>query len=77
MSDVATSLGSRAVLNTALVLAARIVSRLIALVTVVVLANYLGGDGYGRYTTLVAYSALVSVVADLGLSTLYTREAAR
>jgi O-antigen/teichoic acid export membrane protein len=77
VSDVATSLGSRAVLNTALVLAARIVSRLIALVTVVVLANYLGGDGYGRYTTLVAYSALVSVVADLGLSTLYTREAAR
>jgi len=77
LSDVATSLGSRAVLNTALVLAARIVSRLIALVTVVVLANYLGGDGYGRYTTLVAYSALVSVVADLGLSTLYTREAAR
>jgi O-antigen/teichoic acid export membrane protein len=77
LSDVATSLGSRAVLNTALVLAARIVSRLVALVTVVVLANYLGGDGYGRYTTLVAYSALVSVVADLGLSTLYTREAAR
>src|SRR5437868_5272621 len=49
----------------------------VALVTVVVLANHLGGDGYGRYTTLVAYSALVSVVADLGLNTLYTREAAR
>lgn len=64
-------------LNTALVLGARIVSRLIALVTVVVLANHLGGDGYGRYTTLVAYSALVSVAADLGLNTLYTREAAR
>jgi O-antigen/teichoic acid export membrane protein len=77
LSDVATSLGSRAVLNTALVLAARIVSRLVALVTVVVLANHLGSDGYGRYTTLVAYSALVSVVADLGLNPLYTREAAR
>ena len=77
MSELSSSLGSRTVLNTALVLAARIVSRLVALVTVVVLANHLGGDGYGRYTTLVAYSALVSVVADLGLNTLYTREAAR
>jgi O-antigen/teichoic acid export membrane protein len=77
LSELSTSLGSRAVLNTALVLAARIVSRLIALVIVVVLANHLGGDGYGRYTTLIAYSALVSVVADLGLNPLYTREAAR
>jgi O-antigen/teichoic acid export membrane protein len=77
LSELSSSLGSRAVLNTALVLGARIVSRLVALVTVVVLANHLGGDGYGRYTTLVAYSALVSVVADLGLNPLYTREAAR
>jgi O-antigen/teichoic acid export membrane protein len=65
------------VLNTTLVLAARIVSRLVALVMVIVLARHLGDDGYGRYTTLIAYSALVSVVADLGLSPLYTREAAR
>jgi O-antigen/teichoic acid export membrane protein len=77
LSQLSTSLGSRAVLNTTLVLTARIISRLVALVTVVVLANHLGGDGYGRYTTLVAYSALVSVIADLGLSPLYTREAAR
>ncbi len=73
----ASALGSRAVLNTALVLGARIVSRLIALVVVVALANHLGPDRYGRYTTLVAYSALVSVVADFGLNPLYTREAAR
>lgn len=44
---------------------------------VIVLARHLGDDAYGRYTTLIAYSALVSVVADLGLSPLYTREAAR
>src|SRR5438270_2824730 len=43
----------------------------------IVLANHLGADRYGRYVTLIAYSALVSVVADLGLNTLYTREAAR
>jgi O-antigen/teichoic acid export membrane protein len=73
----AARLGSRAVLNSLLVLGARVVSRLVALVVVVVLANHLGPAGYGRYTTLVAYSALVSVLADLGLNPLYTREAAR
>ncbi|HZV48235.1 MAG TPA: flippase [Candidatus Dormibacteraeota bacterium] len=77
MTDQATRLGSRAVLNTTLVLIARVISRLVALVMVVVLANHLGPGDYGRYTTLVAYSALVSVVADLGVSPLYTREAAR
>ena len=60
-----------------MVLGARTASRLVSLVVVIVLANHLGPSGYGRYTTLVAYSALVSVVADLGLSTLFTREAAR
>src|SRR2546427_876320 len=77
ISEQATRLGSRTVLNATLVLAARVISRLVALVMVIKLANFLGADGYGRYTTLVAYSALVSVVADLGLSPLYTREAAR
>jgi O-antigen/teichoic acid export membrane protein len=65
------------VLNSVFVLGARIVSRLVSLVVVLALANYLGADRYGRYVTLVAYSALVSVLADFGLNTLYTREAAR
>jgi O-antigen/teichoic acid export membrane protein len=77
LSTSATRLGSRAVINTTLVLGTRVVSRLVALVMVIVLARHLGDDAYGRYTTLIAYSALVSVVADLGLSPLYTREAAR
>jgi O-antigen/teichoic acid export membrane protein len=70
-------LGARAVRNTMFVLGARIVSRLVSLVVVIVLANALGADGYGRYTTLIALSGLVAVVADLGFSPLYTREAAR
>jgi O-antigen/teichoic acid export membrane protein len=65
------------VVNTSLVLAARVISRLVALVTVIVLARHLGDEDYGRYTTLITYSALVSVLADLGVSPLYTREAAR
>jgi len=70
-------LGSRVVLNTVFVLAARIVSRLAALVLVLVMANHLGPARYGQYTTLVAYSAIISVLSDLGLNVLYTREAAR
>lgn len=77
MTDQGTRLGSRAVLNSTLVLAARTVSRLVALVVVIQLANHLGADRYGRYTTYIAYSSLIGVLVDLGLSTLYTREAAR
>ena len=81
MSDTAegaaAQLGSRAVSNSLFILAARVVSRVISLVVVLVLANALGASNYGRYTTLIAYSALVSVIADLGFNPLYTREAAR
>jgi O-antigen/teichoic acid export membrane protein len=77
VTKVAAQLGARAVSNSLFVLGARVVSRLAALVIVIVLANALGPDGYGRYTTLIAFSALVSVVADLGFNPLYTREAAR
>jgi O-antigen/teichoic acid export membrane protein len=73
----ADALGARTPRNALLILAARTVSRVIALVMVLVMANHLGASGYGRFGTIVAYSALIGVVADLGLSTLFTREAAR
>jgi O-antigen/teichoic acid export membrane protein len=76
-TSAAAQLGTRAVSNAVVILAARVVSRLVSLVVVVVLANALGDKGYGRYATLIAYSALVSVIADLGFNPLYTREAAR
>src|ERR1700674_4084512 len=63
--------------NALVILGARVVSRVASLVVVVVLANALGDTQYGRYTTLIAYLALVSVIADLGFNPLYTREAAR
>lgn len=77
VAEVAPDIGSRAVLNTALLLGARIASRLAALVLVLVMARHLGAARYGSYTTLVAYSALVSILTDFGLNILYTREAAR
>jgi O-antigen/teichoic acid export membrane protein len=76
-ANAAAELGTRAVSNAVVILGARVVSRLVSLVVVIVLANALGDKGYGRYATLIAYSALVSVIADLGFNPLYTREAAR
>ena len=73
----ASDLGARAVGNSLFILGARVVSRVVSLVVVIYLANGLGESGYGRYATLIAYLALVSVIADLGFNPLYTREAAR
>jgi O-antigen/teichoic acid export membrane protein len=73
----AAQLGTHAVSNSVFILAARTVSRVISLVVVIVLANALGDTDYGRYTTLIVYSGLVSVLGDLGYQSLYTREAAR
>ena len=70
-------LGSRALRNTVLVLAAKIVARLIALVTVLAIINHLPPAPYGRFTTLVNYTAIISVVLDLGFNVLYVREGAR
>jgi O-antigen/teichoic acid export membrane protein len=70
-------LGSRAARNTVLVLGARVVSRLLALVAVLAVNSHLGPDGFGRMQTLVTYTALVATVLDLGFNTLYVREGAR
>jgi O-antigen/teichoic acid export membrane protein len=70
-------LGSLALRNTVLVLTAKVVARLIALVTVLAIIHHLSDASYGRFTTLVNYTAIVSVVLDLGFNVLYVREGAR
>jgi O-antigen/teichoic acid export membrane protein len=70
-------LGSRALRNTVLVLTAKVVARLIALVTVIATLKQLTPAPYGTFTTLVNYTAIVSVVLDLGFNVLYVREGAR
>jgi len=70
-------LGSRALRNTVLVLTAKVIGRLIALVTVIATLRYLTPAPYGTFVTLVNYTAIVSVVLDLGFNVLYVREGAR
>jgi len=69
--------GSRALRNTLGILVARVVGRLLALVTVVLIGNTLGDAGFGEMQTALTYSLLISTIADLGFSTLYVREGAR
>lgn len=73
----AAGLAPRAVRNTALVLGARVVSRLIALAAVILISYHLSPDGFGRLQTLVTYTALTATVVDLGFNTLFVREGAR
>jgi O-antigen/teichoic acid export membrane protein len=70
-------LGSRALRNTALVLSAKVVARLIALGTVLYMIRRLGPDHYGSFTVLINLTAIVSVVLDLGFNVLFVREGAR
>jgi len=54
-----------------------VVARLIALITVIATLKWLMPAPYGTFTTLINYTAIVSVVLDLGFNVLYVREGAR
>jgi O-antigen/teichoic acid export membrane protein len=75
--DPSLGLGSRALRNTIVVLTAKVVARLIALLTVIYLVNSLTADHYGSFTVLINLTAIVSVVLDLGFNVLFVREGAR
>jgi O-antigen/teichoic acid export membrane protein len=74
---VSAGLGSRALRNTVVVLTAKVIARLIALVTVLYIVRKLGPQNYGSFTVLVNLTAIVSVVLDLGFNVLFVREGAR
>jgi O-antigen/teichoic acid export membrane protein len=69
--------GSRTLRNTVLVLGARIVSRLLTLVSVLVLIRHLGPDRLGTWQDVVNEAALAAVFLDVGFNTLFQREGAR
>jgi O-antigen/teichoic acid export membrane protein len=69
--------GSRALRNTALVMAARVLSQLVTLGTVMLMNRHLSEGQYGVFGFVVSTSGLVTVLIDLGFNTLFQREAAR
>ncbi|MGH7721874.1 MAG: flippase [Candidatus Dormibacteria bacterium] len=75
--DSTSGLGSRALRFTIMILVARILSRLLALVAVVTIGNALGDSRFGQMQTAVTYTALVGALTDVGFTALYVREGAR
>jgi O-antigen/teichoic acid export membrane protein len=71
------SLARRTVRNTALLFAARSLSKVLVFVTVVVTQNALGATGYGKFAAIVVFSNIASIFADLGLQVVFVREASR
>jgi len=70
-------LGTRALRNSVIVLTAKVIARLIALVTVLYMIHSLLAAQYGAFTVLINLTAIVSVVLDLGFNVLFVREGAR
>jgi O-antigen/teichoic acid export membrane protein len=75
--DMPGGLGMRALRNTILILVVRVISRIIALLAVIIIGNYLDPTRFGEMQTAVTYVGLVGTVTDLGFSALYVREGAR
>jgi O-antigen/teichoic acid export membrane protein len=69
--------GSKTLRNTVLILAARVASRLLTLVSVLVMVRHLQPAGLGTFQDVVNETGLVTVFIDVGFNTLFQREAAR
>jgi O-antigen/teichoic acid export membrane protein len=63
--------------NTTALLAAQVVSYLLAFFYMIYIARYLGPASFGILSFAIAFTAIFGVFADLGLSPLMTREVAR
>ncbi len=63
--------------NTVLQSAGKILSATIGIITVAVMSRNLGKTGFGEYTTVASFMGLFSVLADLGLYLVMTKEISR
>jgi O-antigen/teichoic acid export membrane protein len=75
--DVPGGMGTQALRNTALILIVRIVSRIVALIAVILVSRFLGSTQFGEMQTAVTYGGLIGTLTDMGFSALYIREGAR
>jgi O-antigen/teichoic acid export membrane protein len=71
--EILAKLGSRLVL----MVSGRGVLLLLSLVVTAILTRLLGPAGFGQYRASVAYLGLIVVLADLGLTSIFTREISR
>jgi len=60
--------------NTAIIIAGQLASRVISALVGIYLVRYLGSEGYGQFSLVVAYLFFFRIVADLGIDTIVVRE---
>lgn len=60
--------------NTIIQFAGKIIGAIFALISVSLMLRYLGQIGFGRYTTVISFLSMFSILADLGLYLIVTRE---
>lgn len=63
--------------NVAVSSVAKVVSTILALVSIGFITRYLGKEGFGDYATVLAFLSFFASVADLGLYSISTREISR
>lgn len=71
------SLSQKIALNTAVQVAAKIMTVLCTLATTILLTGYLGKDGYGDYMFVITLAVLFGSLADWGTSMIGVRETAK
>ena len=71
------SLSSRITYNVVFTSTAKILGTVLALINIGFITRYLGKEGFGDYSTVLAFFALFSALADLGLYAISTREISR
>ncbi len=62
------SLGAKLTLNTLIQLVGKFLSVLLGLVVVAIMTRALGTEGFGQYTTIIAFLQLAGILVDLGLT---------
>lgn len=60
--------------NTIIQFVGKIIGAVFALVTIGLMLRYLGQEGFGEYTTITGFLSVFSILADLGLYLVVTRE---
>ncbi|TAK95981.1 hypothetical protein EPO05_02810, partial [Patescibacteria group bacterium] len=71
------ALAKRIAFNVAYNSVAKVISTVLALVSVGFITRYLGKEGFGNYSTVLAFFAFFSAAADLGIYSIATREISR
>jgi len=71
------SLPRRIAYNAIFTSSAKILGTVLSLISIGFITRYLGKEGFGDYSTVLAFFALFSAIADLGLYTISTREISR